>query len=105
MKKNIEGKLVRAKKLPEKKLAEIVVRYKEIQVEENKLKAEKEELKSLLKADMKLKQLASLDIEDIHVTYNEFVKEYFNTKAFKDAYPKMYKEFVYFNPQELVTVK
>ena len=105
MKKNTEGKLVRAKKLPEKKLAEIVVRYKEIQVEENKLKAEKEELKALLKADMKLKQLSNLDIEDIHVTYSEFVKEYFNTKAFKEAHPKMYKDFIYFNPQELVTVK
>ena len=105
MKKNVKGKLVKAKKLPEKKLAEIVVRYKEIQVEENKLKAEKEELKALLKTDMKLKQLSKLDIEDIHVTYSEFVKEYFNSQAFKEAHPKMYKEFIYFNPQELITVK
>lgn len=87
------------------KILDLVKRYKEITVLQNELNEEKDELKELIKKEMKSKSLSKLLLEGYTVTYSEFNVEMFDKQLFKEQHSKMYNQYTYTQTQTKLIVK
>ena len=82
-------------KMTNKKLIELAKRYKEILAQEAQIKKEKDEIKEILKKEMKNRNLNELLVDVYKITYCEYTQSKFDTKAFSEEHKKMYEKYLY----------
>ena len=82
-------------KMTNKKLIELAKRYKEILAQEAQIKKEKDEIKEILKKEMKNRNLNELLVDVYKITYCEYTQSKFDTKTFSEEHKKMYEKYLY----------
>lgn len=93
-----------AKKLTHKKLLELAKRYKELSAEEAKIGKEKDEIKEILKKEMKNRDLEELLIDAYKIIYSKYESTKFDSKAFQEKHKKLYEKFTYTTQSEKLLV-
>lgn len=71
-----------------------VVKYKSLQEEIEKLKAQAEKLQDELKQEMLNKGVEKLETSNHSVKWTSCTRDSFDAKSFQQDYPEMYKDYM-----------
>lgn len=82
-------------KLTNKKIVDLAKRFKELAAQGAQIKQEKEEIKELLKQEMRNRNLNELLVDVYKITYSQYTQTKFDTKSFSEEHKKMYEKYLY----------
>lgn len=91
--------------MTKKKLTEIAKRYKEITAEQNKLKAEKEQLRDLLIKEMGERQLTEYLVDVYKISYSCYESTAFDKEHFAEDHPRLLQKYSYIQTKQALNVK